>query len=211
MQGTPHQAIAGTLRKAAGVLMDREIPFMLGGSMGCWVRGGPRSQNDLDLMLAREDAEPALSALADAGMTPENPPEQWLLKAFDGDVMIDLIFESLGVGEISREMVAAAERLSVLAIDMPVMSLEDILSGKLLAVDEQRLDYGPLLEIARSVRERVNWSEVRARTARSPYARAFFALLLELEILPAHAAGRAGDLAGEDAPEGRLSLLARRG
>jgi len=191
MQDTPHEAIEGTLRKAAGALLDAEIPFMLAGSVGCWVRGGPRSQNDLDLMLAREDAERALGVLVGAGMRAERPPERWLLKAFDGTVMIDLIFQSLGVGAITRETIGAAERLSVLAIEMPVMSLEDILIGKLLAIDEQRLDYGPLLEISRSVRERVRWSDVRQRTQDSPYARAFFALLAELGIV---AADRASEL-----------------
>ena len=183
VQDTPHEAIEATLRRAAGALLDAQIPFMLAGSMGCWVQGGPRSQNDLDLMLAREDAERALAVLEGAGMRTERPPERWLLKAFDGEVMIDLIFDSLGLGEITREKVEAAERLSVLAIEMPVMSLEDILVGKLLAIDEQRLDYGPLLEISRAIRERVEWHEVRRRTAASPYARTFFALLTELGIL----------------------------
>jgi hypothetical protein len=181
---TPHGEIEATLRRAAGALIEDGVPFMLGGSMGCWAQGAPRPQNDLDLMLAPADAEPALTTLERLGMRPERPPEQWLLKAFDGDVMIDLIHESLGLGKITHEMIDAAERLSVLAIEMPVMSLEDILVGKLLAVDEQKLHFGPPLEIARSIRERVDWDEVRRRTASSPYARAFFALLAELSIVP---------------------------
>jgi hypothetical protein len=183
MQDTPHQAIEATLRRAAGALLDAEIPFMLAGSVGCWVQGGPRSQNDLDLMLAHGDAERALAVLEAAGMRVERPPERWLLKAYDGEVMIDLIFHSLGLGELTRERVERAERMSVLAIEMPVMSLEDILVGKLCAIDEQRLDYGPLLEISRAVRERVQWDEVQRRTDASPYARAFFALLTELGII----------------------------
>jgi hypothetical protein len=183
MQDTPHAAIEATLRKAAGALIDAGIPFMLGGSVGCWVQGGPRSQNDVDLMLAHEDALRALAVLEGLGMRTEQPPERWLLKAFDGDVLIDLIFDSLGIGEITRDAVQSAQRMSVLAIEMPVMSLEDILVGKLLAIDEQRLDYGPLLEISRSVRERVDWSQVRRRTEASPYARAFFALLCEIGII----------------------------
>jgi hypothetical protein len=70
---------------------------------------------------------------------------------------------------------------------MPVMSLEEILIGKLLAIDEQRLDYGPPLEIARALRERIDWQEVREHTRASPYARAFFSLLAELRIVSATA------------------------
>ncbi len=178
-----HDAIAATLRKAAGALREADVPFMLGGSMGCWARGGPRTQNDLDLMLPRADAERALQVLVEVGMRAERPPEEWLLKAWDGDVMVDLIFEQLGVGEVTREAIERAEQRQVLAIGMPVMSLEDIFVGKLLAISEQRLDYSPLVEIARSLRERIDWAEVRQRTESSPYARAFFALLAELGIL----------------------------
>jgi hypothetical protein len=191
MGATAHEQITATLRTAAGALHAAEVPFMLGGSMGCWARGGPQSQNDLDLMLPAEEAERALAVLADAGMRPERPPEAWLLKAFDGEVMVDLIHESLGVGPITHAMVEEAERLPVLAIEMPVMSLEDILAGKLLAISEQRLDYGPPLEIARALRERIGWAELALRTEASPYARAFFALLRELGVVPAQPVGGA--------------------
>jgi hypothetical protein len=71
----------------------------------------------------------------------------------------------------------------VLAIRMPVMSLEDVLASKLLVLNEQRLDYAPVVEIARALRERIDWPELIDRTSSSPYARAFFALLRELDVL----------------------------
>jgi hypothetical protein len=167
---------------------------MLGGSIGCWARGGPRSQNDLDLMLPHEDLARALEVLVARGMRAEHPPEEWLAKAYDGDVMIDLIHESLGIGRVTKEQIEQAERISVLAIEMPVMSLEAILAGKLLAISEQRLDFGSPLEIARSLRERIDWREVRERTRSSPYARAFFALLAELDVLPRAEPGSSAQL-----------------
>jgi hypothetical protein len=85
---------------------------------------------------------------------------------------------------VTREVIDRAERIAVLAVCMPVMSNEDVMVGKLLTLSEQRLDYGPLLEIARALRERIDWEDVRARTGSSPYARAFFALLAELDIAP---------------------------
>jgi (2R)-ethylmalonyl-CoA mutase len=38
---------------------------------------------------------------------------------------------------------------------MPVATLEDVLVTKLLALNEQRLDFGGVLEIARAVREQL--------------------------------------------------------
>jgi hypothetical protein len=39
-----------------------------------------------------------------------------------------------------------------------------------------------VLEIARNVREQIDWDDVRARTNGSPYAKAFFTLVDELEL-----------------------------
>lgn len=71
------------------------------------------------------------------------------------------------------------------AVRMRVASLEDVIAAKLLALGEHEADYGSILEMARSVREQVDWSEVRARTASSPFAKAFFTLVEELGIVPA--------------------------
>jgi predicted nucleotidyltransferase len=175
------EAIKETLKKAAGALRRAEVPFLLGGGLATWVRGGPESDHDLDLFVKREDAERALEVLAEEGMRPEKPPENWLYKAWDGDVMIDLIFAPSGV-TITDENFERAEELEVNAVRMQVASLEDVIAAKLLALGEHEADYGPVLEMTRSVREQVDWEELRARTAGSPFAKAFFTLVEELEI-----------------------------
>jgi predicted nucleotidyltransferase len=174
--------IATSLKRAAGALKRADVPFLLGGSLACWVRGGPETRKDLDLMLKEEDAERALEALVKEGMRPERPPEDWLLKARDGEVMIDLIFRAMGL-PISDEVLENGEELDVFSIRMPVMALEDVLATKLLALSDHFLDYESLLQIARSLREQVDWADVHHRTRGSPYARTFFALLDELGIV----------------------------
>jgi hypothetical protein len=176
-------AIPGALRVAVPALRDAHIPFVLGGSFAAWVRGGPRPFNDLDLMIKPTDAERALRALGAAGMRTERPPEEWLVKAWHGDVLIDLIFNPAGL-EITDEVLARADMLPVFAIETPVMALEDMLQTKLLALNERSLDYTALLGIARSVREQIDWRALEARTSASPYARAFFALTRELGVAP---------------------------
>jgi hypothetical protein len=57
-----------------------------------------------------------------------------------------------------------------------VASIDDVLTTKLLALTEQEPDYRAILEVARSLREQVDWGEVEARTKSSPFARAFFTL-----------------------------------
>ncbi len=113
------------MRDAVAVLQDAEIPFVLGGGLSAWARGGPRSEHDVDFLVRPDDADQAQQVLADAGMRTEKPPEGWLLEPDDGSV----------------------------------------------------------LELARSLREQVDWDEVRTRTADAPFAKAFFTLLDELEIV----------------------------
>jgi hypothetical protein len=168
------------------------VPFLLGGGLAAWARGGPETEHDLDLMVRPEDAERALDALAGAGFGTARPPEGWLYKAWDGDTLVDLIFCPSG-GEVDDQMLARGEELDVHAVRMQVMALEDVMATKLLSMREHEVDYDGVLELARSLREQVDWDEVRSRTQSSPYARAFFYLAEELGILrvPFAAAGEA--------------------
>jgi hypothetical protein len=177
------EQLTESLKRAAAALQEQGIPFVLGGGLGCWARGGPPSSNDIDLMVKPEDAERAQEALAEAGMQPESPPEQWLLKAHDGEILVDVIFEPSGM-RIDDEVIARGEELSVMAMRMRVMNLTDILITKLMALDEHSADYGDLILITRSLREQIDWARLREATAASPFAIAFFALADGLGICP---------------------------
>ena len=176
------QALTSAMKKAAATLRDAGIPFALGGALAAYARGGPESGHDVDFLVKPEDAERAQQTLAAAGMRTENPPEEWLLKVYDGDALIDLIFDPNG-GPVTDEWFERADELEVNAMRLPVASLEDVLVSKLLALDEQDPDFKSVLEMARAVREQVDWAAVRRRTSESPWAKAFFTLVEELGIV----------------------------
>jgi predicted nucleotidyltransferase len=175
------EALTESLKKSAAALEREDVPYLLGGGLGCWARGGPPSSNDIDLFVKREDAERALAALKGVGMRTERPPEQWLLKAWDGEVLIDLIFGPAGLA-LSDEVIERGEQLNVGGMDVPTMALEDILVTKLMALDEHAADYAHLILIARALREQIDWEELRRRTSASPFAAAFFVLVDRLGI-----------------------------
>jgi predicted nucleotidyltransferase len=175
------EAIGKTLKRAGAALSAAGIPFLLGGSLASWARGGPETRHDLDLMLKPDDAERALEVLAGEGMRPERPPEGWLYKAWDGEVLVDLIFGPKDM-PMTDEVIARGDELDVLGMDIRVMALEDVLATKLLALEEHSLDYSALLQIVRALREQIDWDAVRQRTGRSPFAQAFFVLVRELGI-----------------------------
>jgi hypothetical protein len=175
-------AMCASMKKAAGALRDAEIPFLLAGSFAAWARGGPESSHDVDFLVKREDAERAEKVLADQGMRIEHPPEGWLVKAWDGDVLLDLIYEPSS-GPVTDAVIERGEEREVLSTRMRVMALEDVMVTKLLALDETHLDFQGSLDIARPLREQIDWGEVRERTKESPYARAFFTLVEELGVV----------------------------
>src|SRR5690242_21580409 len=78
------QLVEGTLKKTSAALRDAGIPYLVIGSLATWVRGGPESSHDLDFGIRSKDMIHAAEAIEGAGMTIEIPPEDWLIKAWDG-------------------------------------------------------------------------------------------------------------------------------
>jgi hypothetical protein len=171
-----------TLKKAGAALRDAGIPFLVAGGVASWVRGGPSTDHDLDFLVKPEDAEQALEALGEAGLRMERPPEEWLYKAWDGDVLVDLIFNPAGL-EVTDELIDRGEEREVAAMTMRVMRSEDLLVSKLMAMTEHSINYRSCLEVARSLREQIDFEDVRRRTESSPYGRAFFVIAEGLGIV----------------------------
>jgi hypothetical protein len=180
--GPPFDELVETLKKAVAAMRDNDVPYLLGGGLAIWARGGPERDHDLDLMVKADDADRALDALVATGMKAEKPPEGWLYKAYDAnDVMVDVIFRPRE-NPVTDEMLARGEELEVMAIPINVMSPEDVFVSKLLALREHELEYESLIEMARAVREQIDWNALRERTEQSPFARAFFTLAEGLEL-----------------------------
>jgi hypothetical protein len=145
----------------------------------------------VDFCVKPADADRALEALADVGMTTDRPPEGWLYKAWDQDILIDLLFAPANV-PVTDSVLERSDELVVLSVPMRVAAIDDIMATKLLALNEHSVDYEQLLQIARALREQIHWALLYRRTRESPYAMAFFTLVQQLEIVAAE------DLTGAD-------------
>lgn len=174
--------LTDTLKRAAGALREAGVPYALSGGLACWAYGAPESEHDVDLVVLPGDADRAQDVLASSGMRPVTPPEGWLRKVYDGDVLVDLIFEPNGV-PLDRAVLDRAEVREVAAVPMPVLALEDVIASKLLALTERSCDFEKLLGISRAVREQVDWPRVAELTRVSPFAAAFLTLLTGLGVI----------------------------
>ena len=170
-------------KRAGAVLRDAGIPFAVAGGFALWARGGPATEHDIDFFICEADADRALAALEAAGMRTERPPEGWLVKAWEGDVLVDLIFAPSGT-YTAENMIDRAEEMNVHSMRLLVATATDVMVTKLAALSEHSLDYRGVLETARALREQISWAEVAERVSESPFARAFLFLVRELGIMP---------------------------
>src|SRR5437660_12355604 len=116
--------IAETMKRAAAALRDADVPFALAGSLATWARGGPETTHDLDFVMRPSDSERAAAALEEVGMRSEDPPEEWLLKAWDGNgVLVDLIFGPSGLD--AEKVLERAGTISVMSRERRVLARED--------------------------------------------------------------------------------------
>ena len=81
------------------------------------------------------------------------------------------------------------------------MALEDVLVSKLMSLEEHSADYSQLVLMTRTLRERIDWDDLRTRTSASPFAKAFFVLAEELGIAP-----RAGSEAAAEGTPARARV-----
>ncbi|MEU7633063.1 hypothetical protein AB0C34_24310 [Nocardia sp. NPDC049220] len=169
------------LTRAVNSLSGADIKFAVAGGCAVYARGGPISQHDVDIFVKPQDASRAVQMMARSGLRVCDPPEDWLRKVYDGDVLIDVIFRP-NDREVTDELLDRATVMRIGPTAAPVISGTDLMVDKILVFDAHRLDLSPVLHIARDVREQVDWTQVRARTAGSPYARAFLGLLDDLGI-----------------------------
>ena len=159
------------MRDAVAVLQRAEIPFVLGGGLSAWARGGPRSEHDVDFLIRPDDVDTALDAFDAEGWKTQRPPEGWLVKSWHPNgALVDLIYNPAS-GPITDELIERAPLAEVMAVRIHVSTLEDVMVSKLMAMTEQEPDFGALLEWTRALREQIDWERgagAHRGVARSP-------------------------------------------
>lgn len=176
------EGLLHTLKRVAAVLKQADIPFALGGSFAVYAHGGHSSDHDVDFLVRQQDVESALAALTAVGFAAERPPEDWLVKVYDGDRLVDLIHRPIET-PVTDETLRDTVIRPVDAIHMPVLSATRLMVHKLLSFSQHYCDFARGLPLARSLREQINWKRVQKETAHSPYAEAFLVLLDRLDVV----------------------------
>jgi predicted nucleotidyltransferase len=181
MDEPERQSLRTALTRVAVALKESGHRFALAGGYAAWTLGSPEPDHDVDFLVREEEADQIAGELEQEGFTVERPAEDWLLKAHADDVVVDLLFRTQGSDVDS--MLRDAQELSVLSVRMPVLTANDVVVEKLLALDEHYCDLATVLPAARALREQVDWEEVRRRTTGRPFAEAALFLLERLAVI----------------------------
>ncbi|WP_128374677.1 nucleotidyltransferase family protein [Streptomyces cavernae] len=178
-----HQAILEATKQVGSLLKRHGHSFAVAGSVAVYAHGGTANlQHDADFCVRREDADAVVSALSEAGLVVYEPPEDWLLKAKCLGQDIDLIFE-LAHEPVTSELLGRAEELSVDSVRMPVLAPTDLMRSLLASFSEHHCDFGAVLPIARTLREKVDWERIREDSHDAPMPAAFLYLLERLQVI----------------------------
>jgi predicted nucleotidyltransferase len=169
-QPVSEDVFLGVLGRVVATLDEWGGPWALMGGLASAVYGRPRWTYDVDVFLQPHDAAPALEALGRAGFATDEKDPNWLFKAIDEGVLVDIIFRSVGGIYFDDEMVRRMRRRNFRGVSVPIVAPEDLLVIKAAAFAEHssrhwydclailvgaELDWDYLLERARHAPSRV--------------------------------------------------------
>lgn len=174
------EALRAALKRVAVALKEIGRPYALTGGYAAWALGAPENAHDVDFLVHPEDVATIVEQLADRGLEVVQPPEDWLVKVRTDGVVVDLLHRANGF-ELADGL-ARAEEMPVLSVQMAVLSATDLVTEKLLALDEHYCNLAMVLPTLRALREKVDWDVVRKRADGAPFAEATLFLLERLDV-----------------------------
>lgn len=133
----PEELFARIFADAVGAIERAGIAYVLIGGVGSASLGRPRWTHDIDVLLAPIDAGLALDALGRSGFETERTNEHWIFKGTKNEVVVDLIFRTVGDIYLDEEMLLRSRRATFLGVEAQVASPEDQIVIKAIAHDEQ--------------------------------------------------------------------------
>ena len=143
------------------------LPYVAIGGLATAVFGRPRPTKDIDLFVKPDDADRCVKALETVGFKPEHPKEDWLLKAYKKDVLVDVIFRIHNSIYLDDDMLARAQHHQLKGTTLKVLPPEDFIVTQACthSEDTPHYWYNALTVIASS---QLDWEYVVRRSSHGP-------------------------------------------
>lgn len=152
-------------RKALAVLLEAEIPFLVGGGYAVFAHTGiARMTKDIDLFLTENDLSLALHALSSAGYHCELAYPHWLAKAHLESDFIDLIFNSgNGCCPVDRRWFDHAKNCVVLGLPVQLCPPEESIWQKAFIMERERYDGADVAHLLKECGPELDWNRMLER------------------------------------------------
>jgi predicted nucleotidyltransferase len=146
-------------REAVEVLDEAGIVYVVGGGIAIMAYGRTRDTKDIDLYILDRDQDRALEALASAGFEVDPMPDvNWLCKGYKQGITVDFIMENVGGMHTSEETLAHGYWTRINGVWMHVMSPEDLIVRKIMAMRSDRNDWFDCISVLSSTYEKFDWN-----------------------------------------------------
>lgn len=165
-------------RRVLATLSAAGVPFLVGGAYAYGhYTGLVRHTKDLDIMVRPADCADTLAALGAAGYRTELTFAHWLGKAFDGDALVDVIFNSgNGVCPVDDEWFAHAVEAEIFDVPVRLCPPEEMIWQKAYIMERERYDGADVAHLLRSHGGDLDWARLLRRFG--PHWRVLLSTLL---------------------------------
>jgi predicted nucleotidyltransferase len=145
-------------KETLDALEEAGVPYVVGGGIAVAAYGRKRATKDIDLYIKPEDSMRALEALQKVGFE-INPMKdvKWLSKAYKDGIPIDFILENIGGIIVTDETIERGRYMIVSGTRMLIMSPEDLVFRKVLAMRCMRDDWYDCIAVLSNTYQAFDW------------------------------------------------------
>jgi hypothetical protein len=150
-------------RRALKCLLDRGVPFVVGGAFAVYhYTGRWRDTHDIDVFTTPENVPAAIAALTAAGI--RDLGEQaagdrgWIYHGYFGDIIVDVIWQFANrVATVDQSWLDNAEADEFLGLEVKFPPVENLVWSKMFTLNRHRCDWPDIMNIIRANCDRFNW------------------------------------------------------
>jgi hypothetical protein len=170
MMTTPEHELDGSAtavfyRDALALMVESEIPFLVGGAFALQrYTGLARDTKDIDIFVKPDDIDRTLALFEQHGYATELPYPHWLAKASRGGHFIDIIFSSgNGLAVVDDEWFTHAPDAEVMGLPVQLSPVEEIIWSKAFIMERERFDGADVAHLLHATAESLDWRRLLRR------------------------------------------------
>jgi hypothetical protein len=154
-----------TFRRVLGALHRASAPFLVGGGWAMKLLADIRRPSpDLDVFTSEARLDDVARPLREAGLRFEIVFPHWLGKIHDGDVYVDLIFNSgNGVAAVDEAWFAHASDAVLFDVPVRLVPPEEMIWSKAFVMERERCDVADVAHLLRATAARLDWPRLLYR------------------------------------------------